>query len=304
MLSARESQGSQEFVDRTWKLTLRGFSGGWIGVGPYLVHPLHPELAHQDLHSGHEWDGQEDPHDAEERAHYQDGEDYQGGMQVDGPAHNDRLEEVAFDLLDDDEGQNYPDDREGVRDQGQKHGKGDRDERAQVGDERDQTAEDTQEQREGYPDQRERDGPENGDESHGRELAEEPSLYRLVQYLKHLSCPLPPPRGEERDEPVDPGFWSDDQIDGGDEHDRRQRDHSRRGQPHPCCRRYGAPRKELPSDRRKALGVDADMNAKPEESLETVGQGEGFLQESRESPRELAGLRLDSGDQRQAEEPE
>src|SRR5215204_7455480 len=145
-MSTRESQGSQEFGNRTWKLTLRGSPGWWVGVGSYLVHSLHPEFAHQDLHSGHEWDGQEDPHDAEERAHYQDGEDYHGGMQVDGPAHYDRLEEVAFDLLNDDEGQYYPDYREGVRDQGQNHGNHDRDERAHIGDERDQTAEDTEEQ--------------------------------------------------------------------------------------------------------------------------------------------------------------
>src|SRR5215216_5463573 len=78
-MSTRESQGSQEFADGTWKLTLRGFPGWRVGVGSYLVHPLDPELAHQDLQSGHEWNGQEDPHDAEERAHYQDGEDYRAG---------------------------------------------------------------------------------------------------------------------------------------------------------------------------------------------------------------------------------
>src|SRR5215204_2839898 len=65
-MSTRESQGSQEFADGTWKLTLRGFPGWRVGVGSYLVHPLDPELAHQDLQSGHEWNGQEDPHDAED----------------------------------------------------------------------------------------------------------------------------------------------------------------------------------------------------------------------------------------------
>src|SRR5919112_6468843 len=221
-MSTRESQGSQEFGNRTWKLTLRGFPGWWVGVGSYLVHSLHPELAHQDLQSGHEWNGQEDPYDAEERAHYQDGEDYQGGMQVDGPAHHDRLEEVAFDLLDDEEGHDHPDGRERVRDQGQKHRNHDRDKRAHVGDERDQSAEDTDEQGEGDPDQGERDSPEHADESHGRELAEEPPLFRLVQRLEYLPRPRPPSCGEERDEPVDPGFGPDDQVDGGDEHDRRQ----------------------------------------------------------------------------------
>src|SRR5215208_3685943 len=117
-MSTRESQGSQEFADGTWKLTLRGFPGWRVGVGSYLVHPLDPELAHQDLQSGHEWNGQEDPHD---------GEDYQGGMQVDGPAHHDRLEKVAFDLLDDYKSQDHPDDRERVRDQSQKHRDNDRD---------------------------------------------------------------------------------------------------------------------------------------------------------------------------------
>src|SRR5215212_6976748 len=247
-MSTRESQGPQEFADRTGKLALRGFPGWWVGVGPYLVHPLHPELAHQYLHSGHEWNGQEDPHDAEERTHYQDGEDYQGGMQVDGPAHHDRLEKVAFDLLDDYKSEDHPDDRERVRDQGQKHRDNDRDERAHVGDERDQTAEDTDEQSERHPDQGERYGPENGDEGHGRKLAKEPPLYRLVQCLKHLSRPLPPSRREERDEPVDPGFGPYDQVDGGDEHDRCQRDHGRRGQPHPGGRRYGAPGEDPPPD--------------------------------------------------------
>src|SRR5215203_1357104 len=189
-MSTRESQASQEFANRTWKLTLRGFSGRWVGIGPYLVHSLHPELAHQDLHGGHEWNGQEDSHDTEERAHYQDGEYYQGGMQVDGPAHYDRLEEVAFNLLDDDKGHNHPDGRERIRDQGQKHGNHDRDQRANVGDERDQTAEDTDEQSERHSDQGERYGPEHSDEGHGSKLAEEPTLYRLVQCLQHLSSEL------------------------------------------------------------------------------------------------------------------
>src|ERR687897_1290172 len=264
-MSTRESQGFQEFADRTGKLTLRGFPGWWVGVGPYLIHPLHPELSHQDLQGGHEWDGQEDPHDAEERAHHQDGEDYQGGMQVDGPAHYDRLEEIAFDLLNDEEGQNYPDDREGVRDQGQNHGNHDRDERTHVGDKRDKTAEDTEEQSERHPDQGERDGPENGDKGHGRELAEEPPLFRLVQCLKHLSRPLPPSRREERDEPVDPGFGPDDQVDGGDEHHHRKRYHGRCGQAHPRGGRHGAPRKDLSPDPGEALGIEADLGTKTEE---------------------------------------
>src|SRR5918993_2677600 len=303
-MSTRESQGFQEFAYRTGKLTLRGFPGWWVGVGPYLIHPLHPELAHQHLHSGHKWDGQEDPHDAEERAHYEDGEDHQGGMQVDGPAHYDRLEEVAFDLLNDEEGQYYPDDREGVRDQGQNHGNHDRDERAYIGDKRDKTAEDTEKQGERHPDQGERYGPENTDEGHGRELAEEPPLFRLVQCLKHLSRPLPPSRREERDEPVDPGFGPDDQIDGGDEYDRRQRDHGRRGQPNSCSRRYGAPCEYLLPDFGQAFGVEAYLGTKPEEALNLVCQGEGFFQERRESLGELAGLRLDGRNERQAQEPE
>jgi hypothetical protein len=70
---------------------------------------LHPEFAHQDLQGGDEWDGQEDSYKAEERAHYQYGEYHQCGMQVHGPAHYDRLKEVAFDLLDDDKSQDHPD---------------------------------------------------------------------------------------------------------------------------------------------------------------------------------------------------
>src|SRR5918993_4906887 len=303
-MSTRESQGFQEFAYRTGKLTLRGFPGWWVGVGPYLIHPLHPELSHQDLQGGHEWDGQEDPHDAEERAHYQDGEDYQGGMQVDGPAHYDRLEEVAFDLLDDYKSQDHPDDRERVRDQGQKHGDNDRDERAQVGDERDQTAEDTDEQSERHPDQGERYGPEYSDEGHGSELSEEPPLHRLVQRLKHLSRPLPPSRGEERDEPVDPGLGPDDQVDGGDEYDRRQGDHGRRGQPHPGGRRYGAPGEDLLPELGEAFGVQAYLGTEPEEALSLVCQGERFVQERRKGLGELTRLRLDGGDEGQPEEPE
>src|SRR5215210_7002776 len=294
----------QDLTDWAREFAFGGFPGGWVGVGSHLIHLLHPELAHQNLQSGDEWDGQEDPYKAEECAHYQYGEDYDCGMQIHGPAHYDRLEEVAFDLLDDDKSQDHPDDREWVRDQGQKHGQDDRDKRAQVGDERDQTAEDAEEQRERHPDQGERDGPENSDEGHGRELADEPPLHRVVQRLKHLSRPLPPSGGEERDEPVDPGLGPDDQVDGGDEHDRCQRDYGRRGQPHPRSRRYGAPREYLPPDPGQAFGIESDLGTEPEEALETVGQGEGFFQDRRESLGELPGLRLDGRDEGQPEEPE
>ncbi len=47
---------------------LSGSCAGGVGVGPHPVHPLHPQLPHQDLHSGREGDGQEDPYEPEERA--------------------------------------------------------------------------------------------------------------------------------------------------------------------------------------------------------------------------------------------
>src|SRR5215213_3357115 len=303
--SPRDSQSSKELADRVREFAFRWLlPGWWVGVGTYLVHLLHPELAYQNLQGGHEWNGQEDPYKAEERAHYQYGENHQRRMQIHCPAHYDPLEYVALCLLDDDESQDHPDDRERVRDQGQKHGDNDRDQRAQVGDERDHTAEDADEQSERHPDQGERDGPENSDEGHGCELTEEPPLYRLVQRLKHLSRPLPPSCGEERDEPVDPGLGPDDQIDGGDEHDHTERDHIRRGQPHSCSRRYGAPGEGLSCDPGEAFRIEADLGPKPEEALEAVCQGEGFVQERRESLGELARLRLDGGDERQAQEPE
>ena len=53
---------------------------------------------------------------------------------------------------------------------------------------------------------------------------------------KHLPRPRPPPRGEERDEPVDPGRGPDDQVDRGDENDnRRARARSPRVSPTPAA---------------------------------------------------------------------
>src|SRR5918994_2915692 len=86
------SEGFQDSADWAGERTSLGFPGGWVGVGSYLVHPLHPELAHQDLQGGHEWDGEEDPDEAEERAHHEEREDNQGGVEINGPAHDDRLQ--------------------------------------------------------------------------------------------------------------------------------------------------------------------------------------------------------------------
>src|SRR5215216_3934986 len=108
-MSTRESQGSKEFGNRTWKLTLRGFPGWWVGVGSYLVHSLHPELAHQDLQSGHEWNGQEDPYDAEERALSEVGEDYGGGMRPQARAIFEGGGGVPFDRRDVKKSKNNPD---------------------------------------------------------------------------------------------------------------------------------------------------------------------------------------------------
>src|SRR3712207_3198772 len=72
--SAGGTECFQDLADRAWEFAFRIFPGGWVGIGSHLVHLLHPELAHQDLQGGYEWDGEEDSYEAEECAHYQDGD--------------------------------------------------------------------------------------------------------------------------------------------------------------------------------------------------------------------------------------
>src|SRR4028118_1691624 len=78
----------------------------------------------------------------------------------------------------------------------------------------------------------------------------------------------------------------------------------RGGPPHPGRRGDRAPGKQLPPQLREAPPVQADPGAELEEALDPVEKGHGLFQELRERCDELAGLRLDDGDDRQTEDPE
>ena len=90
-----------------------GFPGGWVGVGSHLIHLLHPSSRTRTC-KRRRVGRPGDPYKPKS-VPITSGEDYDCGMQVHGPAHYDRLEEVAFDLLDDNEGQYHIDGREGSR---------------------------------------------------------------------------------------------------------------------------------------------------------------------------------------------